>query len=160
MNSSAGGLDYETLLADLAELGTSSRSLGDKPLIVLTQGSRQQTPLPGATPEQMARLGSAWQDLQAGLTHLSTNSAQVIAENCGHFIQLQAPKLVIASVRQVVDACEITVGPMATHSPLSPTRNFPCRHPTRDRHRGFTVPTWPGALTPRSSPPTGRRSDR
>jgi pimeloyl-ACP methyl ester carboxylesterase len=102
VDSSPEGFDYETLLAGLAELQASRRSLGDKPLIVLTAG--HVTPNPGASPEQTAKQGSAWHDMQAELTRLSKNSAQVIAVNSGHFIQLDAPKLVIAAVRQVVDA--------------------------------------------------------
>jgi hypothetical protein len=36
--------------------------------------------------------------------HLSTNSAHAIADHSGHFIQIDAPHLVVASVKQVVDA--------------------------------------------------------
>lgn len=102
VDSAPERISHENFLAGLAELQPSSGSLGDRPLIVLTNGKGGA--VPGASPEQTAKLAIAWHDLQVDLTHLSTNSAQVIAENCGHFIQLQAPKLVTASVRQVVDA--------------------------------------------------------
>ncbi len=44
------------------------------------------------------------QDGQDKVAHLSTNSAHAIAERSGHFIQIEAPDLVVTSVRQVVEA--------------------------------------------------------
>jgi pimeloyl-ACP methyl ester carboxylesterase len=38
------------------------------------------------------------------MAHLSTNSAHVVAERAGHFVQLDTPALVVASVKQVVEA--------------------------------------------------------
>jgi hypothetical protein len=38
------------------------------------------------------------------VAHLSTNSAHAIADHAGHFIQSDAPQLVVASVKQVVTA--------------------------------------------------------
>ena len=42
--------------------------------------------------------------LQAALTEGSQNSEQIIAEDSGHYIQLEQPDLVIDAIRQVVDA--------------------------------------------------------
>jgi hypothetical protein len=38
------------------------------------------------------------------VAHLSTSSAHAIADHSGHFIQTDASHLVVASVRQVVEA--------------------------------------------------------
>ena len=38
------------------------------------------------------------------VARLSTNSARAIADHSGHFIQIDAPRLVVASVEQVVGA--------------------------------------------------------
>jgi pimeloyl-ACP methyl ester carboxylesterase len=103
------GLDFDTLVAGLADMRTSSRSIGDRPLVVLTHG-KDEAP-PGTPPEQTARARRVWREMQADLPGLSTNAVQVVAENSGHFLQLDAPKLVIAAVREVVQAAR-------THSRL------------------------------------------
>jgi pimeloyl-ACP methyl ester carboxylesterase len=96
------GLDYGTFLGGLAELRTSAASLGDRPLVVLTSG-RQNVP-PGTDAERAARIRESWKDLQRDLLHLSTNAAQIVAERSRHYIQWDAPELVVASVLQVVQA--------------------------------------------------------
>jgi pimeloyl-ACP methyl ester carboxylesterase len=96
------GLDYDTYLASLADLQASSRSLGERPLVVLTRGIEDATP--GTSPEQRLRLLQGWQQMQAELPRLSTNAVHVVAEKSHHLIQWDAPQLVVASVRQIVDA--------------------------------------------------------
>ena len=96
------GLDYDTFVAGIADMHASSRSVGDRPLVVLTRGKEEA--LPGTSPEQVARQLQAWHDMQSELTHLSTNAVQVVAGKSRHYIQWDAPKLVIASIRQVVEA--------------------------------------------------------
>jgi pimeloyl-ACP methyl ester carboxylesterase len=78
----------------------SNRSIGDKPLIVLTAGLPEDPP-PGVSPDQFARIS---QEMQAELPQISSNSTQIVAAKSQHFIQMENPKLVIASIRQVVDA--------------------------------------------------------
>jgi hypothetical protein len=41
---------------------------------------------------------------QARLATMSTNSARIVAKRSGHVIQWDQPKLVIAAIRQVVEA--------------------------------------------------------
>lgn len=96
------GLDFDTLVAGLAEMKASSRSLGDKPLVVLTRGIEDAPP--GAPPERTAQMLRAWQSMQTELAHLSTNSAQIVARNGHHNLMWDAPGLVVASVREVVEA--------------------------------------------------------
>ncbi len=96
------GLD--AFRAAMAQLRGANRSIGDKPLVVLTAGL-QEPELPGISPELSARIARVWQEMQAELPRrISTNAAQIVAAKSHHYIQLENPKLVVASVRQVVDA--------------------------------------------------------
>jgi cytochrome P450 len=87
----------------LEDMRTSMRPLGDMPLVVLSARGNEPNP-PLFEPEQEA---AQRQKVIAGhemVAHLSTNSAHAIADHSGHFIQVDARRLVVASVKQVVDA--------------------------------------------------------
>ncbi len=103
LRSNPEGLDLDAYRASLAQVRASSRALGDVPLVVLTRG-KESPPPPGISPELDARMAKAWREMQSELPSLSTNSAQVIAENSGHYIHGDAPALVVASVREVLQA--------------------------------------------------------
>jgi pimeloyl-ACP methyl ester carboxylesterase len=98
------GLDFDTYTAGFADMETSSRSLGDMPFIVLTRGKEPVPPPPGVSVEIAAQVAAVHREGQAELPRLSSNSAQVIALNSRHFIQWDAPKLVVGAVHEVVDA--------------------------------------------------------
>jgi hypothetical protein len=88
----------------MAQLRGANRSIGDKPLVVLTAGGWED-PAPGTSPEMNARQARTWQEMQAELPQrISSNSTQIVAAKSHHFIQLENPKLVVASIRQVVEA--------------------------------------------------------
>jgi len=77
-------------------------SLGDMPLIVLSEGHEDTTPLFSDAENQ-----KIWKELQieqTELTALSSDSKQIIAEQSGHFIQLDQPDLVIEAIREMLDA--------------------------------------------------------
>ena len=78
-------------------------SLGDKPLIVLTAGPLQLEGM-DLSQEQMDQMDEAHTRTQAALTQASQNSEQIIAEDSGHYTQMEQPDLVIDAIRQVVDA--------------------------------------------------------
>lgn len=78
-------------------------SLGDKLLIVLTAGPLQLEGM-GLSQEQMDQLDEAHTRSQAALMQGSQNSDQIIAEDSGHYIQMEQPDLVIDAIHQVVDA--------------------------------------------------------
>lgn len=78
-------------------------SLGDKPLIVLTAGPLQLTGT-GLSEEQIEQMDEAHTRTQAALTQGSQNAEQIIAEDSGHYIQVEQPDLVIDAIRQVVGA--------------------------------------------------------
>jgi len=89
----------------------ASGTLGALPLMVLTRG---RSPLPPPFPARTAaRLEGVWRALQDELTHLSAHSVHVRGTASGHFIQEDQPALVIAAIRQVVDAAR-------RHAALSP----------------------------------------
>ncbi|MBV9385714.1 MAG: alpha/beta hydrolase [Chroococcidiopsidaceae cyanobacterium CP_BM_ER_R8_30] len=84
-----------------AQVG-AARSLLDMPLVVLTRGV--QEPNPGRSNQQMKQFEQVWNELQADLVSLSSNSTQLIAQQSGHYIHLEQPQLVVKGIRQVVEA--------------------------------------------------------
>jgi pimeloyl-ACP methyl ester carboxylesterase len=71
--------------------------LGDIPLIVISHD-------PDHPADGFAKaMQNGWNETQAELLHLSTNSSQVIAEGSTHNIQVDRPDAVIAAIRKVVE---------------------------------------------------------
>lgn len=89
----------------LAEYGTGStqklKSLGGLSLIVLTRGLPDSLPI--LSEQENAQYDATWHELQWELVGLSSNGRQVIAQNSGHYIQLDEPNLVIESVRELIE---------------------------------------------------------
>jgi pimeloyl-ACP methyl ester carboxylesterase len=95
--------ETSSLEESFAENRTRPMSLGDKPLMVLTAGS-VQTEGTGLSPEQADQLDKLHSESQAALTRRSENARQIIAEDSGHYIQVERPELVRDAIRQVVEA--------------------------------------------------------
>jgi pimeloyl-ACP methyl ester carboxylesterase len=78
------------------------KSLGDIPLIVLVAGQGfaddPGNGPPGMSEEEARQSDSRWLRLQRELAELSTSSRLVIAERSSHYIHLDQPDLVIASI--------------------------------------------------------------
>lgn len=74
----------------------SVTSLGNLPLIVLSQGSKDSK----MSDERFQK----WASLQLDLTKLSSNSQRIVAENSGHLVQLDRPELVISAVQQLIES--------------------------------------------------------
>jgi pimeloyl-ACP methyl ester carboxylesterase len=103
MRDDVEGVDYDTMLPSFEDFRASVRPLGDMPLVVLSARGKEPIP-PVFKPEEEEaafRQNFAGQEMVA---HLSTNSARAIADHSGHFIQIDAPRLVVASLKQVVEA--------------------------------------------------------
>ncbi len=81
----------------------ASVSLGDKPLIVLTAGPLQVGDS-NHSQEQIEQMDEAHTRTQAALTQGSQNAEQIIAEDSGHYIQVEQPGLVIDAIRRVIEA--------------------------------------------------------
>jgi pimeloyl-ACP methyl ester carboxylesterase len=110
-------MDLATFRGSMADVRRAKRSLGDKPLVVLTHG--KDPPRPEWLPEDTyARSVQLMRELQSNLVRLSTNGVQVVAQESGHFIQEDSPALVVAAVRETVEAVR-THGRVAT-SRLTP----------------------------------------
>jgi pimeloyl-ACP methyl ester carboxylesterase len=103
MRDDVEGIDYDTELASLADLRASAKPLGDMPLVVLSARGKEPIP-PMFKPEEEAASKLRFLAGHDMVAHLSTNSARAIADHSGHFIQIDAPQLVVASVKQVVGA--------------------------------------------------------
>lgn len=101
---------FETLLAEsnaAEESSTEARALhmtnfGDMPLIVLSAGHGQA--IPSFTDAENQQLWEELQIEQSELVSLSSEGKQIVAEQSGHYIQLDQPELVIDAIRDVVDA--------------------------------------------------------
>lgn len=98
----------EGVLAEAAAVEQSSRqagrtrSLGDRPIVVLTAG--ELWPMPGMSPEGVAATRQTWMELQAELAGLSTNSDHRVVRGADHYIHEKSPEAVITAVRDVVAA--------------------------------------------------------
>jgi hypothetical protein len=95
--------ETSSLEESFAENRADPMTLGDKPLMVLTAGS-VQTEGTSLSPQQAEQLDKLHSESQAALTKRSENTRQIIAEDSGHYIQVEQPALVIDAVRTVVDA--------------------------------------------------------
>jgi pimeloyl-ACP methyl ester carboxylesterase len=77
-------------------------SFGDMPLIVLSRGRWE--PFTFFSDAENQQYWDGWQATQSELVSLSSEGKQVIAEQSGHFIQLDQPDLVIDAIQEVVEA--------------------------------------------------------
>jgi pimeloyl-ACP methyl ester carboxylesterase len=73
------------------------------PLIVVTQGKPGPL-IAGLTAEQNAGFARVWRELQEDLSKRSPRGQFRIAENSGHFIQLDEPEIVIKAIRDLPPA--------------------------------------------------------
>lgn len=89
------------LPANLEAMAAMPDALGDLPLTVLSRG-RMDGP-PGASTSDLTALEQAWGELQAEIAGLSTNSQHRLADESGHYVQLDRPDLVIEAVREMLD---------------------------------------------------------
>ena len=82
-----------------------SLSLGTRPFVLLTAG--QEDSSPDIPPERAAQIAEVLRASQRELTKLSSNSVHVVATKSHHFIQLEAPALVVTAVREVVQSARL-----------------------------------------------------
>jgi pimeloyl-ACP methyl ester carboxylesterase len=95
--------EQQAVQAIHAELAAARiASLGDLPLMVLSHG--QPMAMPGLPDEVNQAHEQLWQDLQAELAGLSSRGRLVVAQDSGHYIQLERPQLVVDAIGQVVAA--------------------------------------------------------
>ena len=95
--------DLDTSASQVRE-ATAVSPLRPQPLVVLSRGQAMEMPadLPGGLTGE--GLEHAWSVEQDRLAALLPDAQHVIAHESEHYIQLQQPELVIAAVREVVEA--------------------------------------------------------
>jgi pimeloyl-ACP methyl ester carboxylesterase len=94
--------EWNTLEESYAEvLSMQITSFGDMPLIVLSRGLPNPSPLLSDIENQ--QVWEIMQEWQSEMVGLSSESKQIIAEQSGHHIQLDQPELVIEAVREMVN---------------------------------------------------------
>lgn len=93
-NVLAGSRAEGRCLDDNARAVAQLPALVDLPLGVVRAGEQRGL---------FARIDRAWTDTQCRLAALSTRSELVDAEGAGHFVQLDRPDVVAASIRRVVE---------------------------------------------------------
>lgn len=77
-------------------------ALGDIPLVVVAAGRTDVPQGVAVLGDQARRYTAAWHALQAELADLSTNGRIVVADDSGHYVQLEQPKLVVTSIGDVL----------------------------------------------------------
>jgi len=83
------------------QLRAAPMKLGDKPLIVISRGKKEDSSAPGEATDPTEQ---AWRVLQTDLSGRSTRGKQIIAEKSGHYVNFDQPGLVIDAIREVVEA--------------------------------------------------------
>jgi len=90
-------------VSDSLRAAVATQPLAPTPLVVLARGQ----PV-GLTEETLgfspAAFEQAWRAAQEGLARLTPDARFVVATESAHYVQLQQPDLVIAALREVVDA--------------------------------------------------------
>jgi pimeloyl-ACP methyl ester carboxylesterase len=85
--------EFSNIPKSMDDLRANPMRLGAKPLIVLTHGKAQDT----------ESAESAWRELQSDLAKRSSSGKQIIAQNSGHYIQFDEPRLVIDAIREALN---------------------------------------------------------
>lgn len=99
----AQAAEYDAIFESLAQVRAADiTSLGNIPLVVLYQGVAD-APWPGMTLEEYTQW---WQTLQTELAALSPQGELVVADQSGHYIQLDQPDLVIDAIEHVLTATQ------------------------------------------------------
>lgn len=87
------------------------RSLGDRPLIVLTAAapySAADLATLGLTPQQSQRLQAVWFDLHRDEASWSSHGREIRLQDSHHYIQFERPDAVVAAIREVVEDIRAT----------------------------------------------------
>ncbi|MES2503710.1 MAG: alpha/beta hydrolase [Myxococcota bacterium] len=86
------------------DLKKMDRKLGNKPLIVVSQGKPD-----GVTADmdeeyaaKIKQMNKVWPELQLELVQLSSNSRHLIAKESGHMIPLYQPQIIVDAIRDMV----------------------------------------------------------
>ena len=102
-----GAITEMSALDDIFAAAATARSLGDRPLVVLTAMkpmSAEERGAAGVTEEQAKGQKKIWLEMQQEEVRWSTAGRQVVLADASHYIQYDRPDVVIAAVVEVVAA--------------------------------------------------------
>jgi hypothetical protein len=102
------------------EQARAVKSLGDIPLAVISRNPDNPDINPGMPilPDEInTKVMQLWQDLQAEMEGLSTNSTRYIAVRSNHGIPYYEPRLVVEAIRHVVDEYRAQAGIVVPAAP-------------------------------------------
>jgi pimeloyl-ACP methyl ester carboxylesterase len=102
LSQSPEGLNYESLVAGMAQLRSADRSLGESPLVVLTALGEQEAAEPGVPAEVGARIAREWLAMHEEVSRLSSNSAHILLHDSGHDVAHDAPHVVVVAIDEVL----------------------------------------------------------
>jgi hypothetical protein len=98
--------EMEQMPWDEAYLKAHRRSLGSRPVIVISTGNHGVGSLTRARPPSLAHLRYEYETnlAQWHLLELSTNSKQVYADHSSEYVVFDEPGVVVTAIRDVYDA--------------------------------------------------------
>jgi pimeloyl-ACP methyl ester carboxylesterase len=101
-NVSASAHSWE--LSNWSEVAArfKSATLGDRPLVALTQAKKPDANWPQLSPELADKLEEVWQEIQRDYVAMSSDGKVIVAQDSGHGIQWDQPQLVVDSILEVV----------------------------------------------------------
>ena len=101
-NFEGEGVDLDASFAQV-RAARAAAPLPPLPLVVVTAGQPADPSVfpPGWPVEAQARM---WRELQADLAGLVPGGRHVVAERSGHYVHRTEPELVVAAIRQVIEA--------------------------------------------------------
>jgi pimeloyl-ACP methyl ester carboxylesterase len=101
--------EFESLDDSAAQLRTSKRDLGDRPLVVIRHGIAPHR-LPGTSREQHAEIERALEAMQRRMAMWSRRGRLIMAEKSRHDIHIDEPDVVIHAIHDVVRAVRAAAG--------------------------------------------------
>jgi pimeloyl-ACP methyl ester carboxylesterase len=99
---------FRNLETFLDQIRRDARPFGDLPMVVLSAGA--VSPQPGESIEEAERTRKTWLELQKDLAARSKASRWTVVEKSSHYIQRDAPEVVIQAVRAVLDSARARAG--------------------------------------------------
>ena len=108
--------------ASCAQSLSLGQNLGDLPLVVVSSGDIVKG-MPLAEDVPLDEIRATWGVLQTELAAQSSRGKRVVATGSGHYVQLEAPELVIEAVLEVLEAVRADAEPAA--SPTEPETATP-----------------------------------
>lgn len=126
-HSMQGATAEMTALPTIFAQGGKLRTLGDRPLVVLTAAkpnSPEELQAQGLTAEEGLAQQALWRGLHEDEARWSTRSRHELVPDAGHYIQLDRPDAVVRAIKEIVAAVRTdktaSAPPKAIGDPVAP----------------------------------------